>query len=71
MNGWGLTVFDSLDTMLLMGLREEYERGLSIVKQANFSVSTVCLTFHSSKAKYQLILPSSTFVQLHYFTLWY
>ncbi|KAJ3516944.1 hypothetical protein NLJ89_g817 [Agrocybe chaxingu] len=38
-NGWGVTVFDSLDTMLLMGLKDEYERGLEIVKNANFSKS--------------------------------
>lgn len=41
MNGWGLTAFDSLDTMLIMGLDEEYEHGLSVVRQANFSVSRV------------------------------
>lgn len=38
-NGWGLTTFDSLDTMLIMGLEDQYKRGLEIVKQANFSVS--------------------------------
>lgn len=38
-NGWGLTAFDSLDTMLIMGLEEEYQKGLGVVRQANFSVS--------------------------------
>ncbi|TFY80361.1 hypothetical protein EWM64_g3650 [Hericium alpestre] len=37
-NGWGVSVFDSLDTMLLMDLKEEYTRALEIVKQANFSM---------------------------------
>jgi len=40
-NGWGLTAFDSLDTMLIMGLEDEYRKGLTVVKQANFSVSKV------------------------------
>ncbi|KDR80608.1 hypothetical protein GALMADRAFT_240949 [Galerina marginata CBS 339.88] len=38
-NGWGVTAFDSLDTMLLMGLKDEYEHGLGVVKQADFSKS--------------------------------
>ncbi|KAF9006011.1 glycoside hydrolase family 47 protein [Cyathus striatus] len=38
-NGWGLTIFDSLDTMLLMGLQEEFDRALPFVEQANFSIS--------------------------------
>ncbi|RXW23064.1 hypothetical protein EST38_g2818 [Candolleomyces aberdarensis] len=38
-NGWGATAFDSLDTMLLMGLQDEYERALKVVKAANFNVS--------------------------------
>lgn len=40
-NGWGLTAFDSLDTMLIMGLEDEYQKGLTVVRQANFSVSKV------------------------------
>ncbi|KAK2463622.1 hypothetical protein APHAL10511_004373 [Amanita phalloides] len=38
-NGWGLTAFDSLDTMLLMGLDGQYQRALVMVKQANFTHS--------------------------------
>ncbi|KAF8637595.1 hypothetical protein AX17_002664 [Amanita inopinata Kibby_2008] len=39
-NGWGVTAFDSLDTMLLMGLDEEFNRTLNtIVKKANFTHS--------------------------------
>jgi len=40
-NGWGLTAFDSLDTMLIMGLEDEYQKGLTVVRQANFSMSKV------------------------------
>ncbi|KAF8967710.1 glycoside hydrolase family 47 protein [Flammula alnicola] len=38
-NGWGVTTFDALDTMLLMGLKDEYKRGLEIVKAADFTRS--------------------------------
>ncbi|KAH7922317.1 glycoside hydrolase family 47 protein [Leucogyrophana mollusca] len=37
-NGWGVTAVDSLDTMLLMGLQEEYKRALPMVQQSNFSL---------------------------------
>lgn len=39
-NGWGVTAVDALDTMLLMGLEDEYKRALSIVNIANFTRST-------------------------------
>ncbi|TFK74962.1 glycoside hydrolase family 47 protein [Pluteus cervinus] len=39
-NGWGVTAFDSLDTMLIMDLQHEFERALGIVARANFSVSS-------------------------------
>lgn len=40
-NGWGVTAFDSLDTMLLMGLEEEYQQAMKTVGKANFSKSEV------------------------------
>lgn len=40
-NGWGVTAFDSLDTMLLMDLKDEYMRALDIVKGADFTKSQV------------------------------
>ena len=40
-NGWGVTAVDSLDTMLLMGLEDEYTRALPIISQSNFSLPTV------------------------------
>ncbi|KAF9218511.1 glycoside hydrolase family 47 protein [Gyrodon lividus] len=39
-NGWGVTVVDSLDTMLLMGLEEEYRRAVPLIKSTNFSLPT-------------------------------
>ncbi|KAG6821472.1 hypothetical protein H0H93_010196 [Arthromyces matolae] len=37
-NGWGVTVFDSLDTMLIMDLKNEYARAVEIVKHIEFSL---------------------------------
>ncbi|KAJ6480867.1 glycoside hydrolase family 47 protein [Mycena sanguinolenta] len=37
-NGWGVTTVDSLDTMLLMKLNEEYSRGLRHVSEMNFTL---------------------------------
>lgn len=34
-------MFDSLDTMLIMDLQEEFDRALPFVKQANFSHAEV------------------------------
>lgn len=36
LNGWGLTIVDSLDTMLLMGLDEEFEKGMEFVHALDF-----------------------------------
>ncbi|KAF8661347.1 hypothetical protein AX16_001442 [Volvariella volvacea WC 439] len=38
-NGWGVTAFDSLDTMILMDLQPELQRAMKIVERANFTVS--------------------------------
>ncbi|KAJ7780232.1 glycoside hydrolase [Mycena maculata] len=37
-NGWGVSVFDSLDTMWIMGLYELFAEGLEVVTQATFEV---------------------------------
>ncbi|KAI0247096.1 seven-hairpin glycosidase [Lactifluus subvellereus] len=37
-NGWGLSVVDSLDTMWLMGLYEQFDSGLAIVSNITFSM---------------------------------
>ncbi|PFH51966.1 glycoside hydrolase family 47 protein [Amanita thiersii Skay4041] len=52
-NGWGVTAFDSLDTMLLMGLQDEYSRALDIVRQANFTHSeTVPVPYFETIIRY-------------------
>jgi endoplasmic reticulum Man9GlcNAc2 1,2-alpha-mannosidase len=40
-NGWGVTMFDSLDTMILMDLKPELERAIPMVKAATFEMKGV------------------------------
>lgn len=35
-NAWGVTIVDSLDTMYLMGLTDEFNRGLAFVETMEF-----------------------------------
>ncbi|KAG5636779.1 hypothetical protein H0H81_006893 [Sphagnurus paluster] len=37
-NGWGVTVFDSLDTMLIMDLKNEFTRAIEMVENSEFSL---------------------------------
>ncbi|KAE9399903.1 glycoside hydrolase family 47 protein [Gymnopus androsaceus JB14] len=37
-NGWGVTMYDSLDTMLLMGLEDEYNRAIPFIEKTEFSL---------------------------------
>ncbi|KAG6890079.1 hypothetical protein C0995_012028 [Termitomyces sp. Mi166 len=37
-NGWGVTIFDSLDTMLIMDLKYECSRAVEMVKKIEFSL---------------------------------
>lgn len=41
LNGWGLTVFDSLDTLWLMDLKPEFDRAARHVSRMKFRQSTV------------------------------
>jgi mannosyl-oligosaccharide alpha-1,2-mannosidase len=38
--GWGATLVDSLDTLWIMGLREEFEEAVSAVMQINFETTS-------------------------------
>ncbi|ORX57557.1 seven-hairpin glycosidase [Hesseltinella vesiculosa] len=38
-NGWGASIFDGLDTLLIMGLKDEYEQALEHVSKVNWRVS--------------------------------
>ncbi|KAJ8481787.1 hypothetical protein ONZ45_g15193 [Pleurotus djamor] len=37
-NGWGVTLYDSLDTMLLMNLTDEFERAVAVLETATFTL---------------------------------
>lgn len=53
-NGWGVTVVDSLDTMWLMGLKEEFELGVTMVANTTFASKVVSLPappFHRTHNK--------------------
>ena len=39
-NGWGVTAFDSLDTMILLGFDEEFKRALELVRKTKFVPKT-------------------------------
>lgn len=38
-NGWGVTLFDSLDTMWIMGLRGEFVDAVQSVKDLRFNAT--------------------------------
>ncbi|KAG2213585.1 hypothetical protein INT46_002737, partial [Mucor plumbeus] len=38
-NGWGASIFDALDTMLIMGLEEDYQRAFDHVKDVDWTKS--------------------------------
>lgn len=40
-NGWGVTLFDALDTMWLMDLRGEFQTALQSVAKADFTLTEV------------------------------
>lgn len=40
-NGWGLSIVDSLDTMWIMGLYEEFDAGLAVVANTTFPTAPV------------------------------
>ena len=41
LNGWGLSIVDSLDTMWLMGLYDEFDAGLAFVASVTFDMEPV------------------------------
>jgi mannosyl-oligosaccharide alpha-1,2-mannosidase len=40
-NGWGATIFDAMDTMLVMGLTDDYQEAVRFVETVDFSKSKV------------------------------
>ena len=47
-NGWGVTLVDSLDTMYIMGLHEDFEDALGFVGNLTFSMPSVCPSYFLS-----------------------
>ena len=41
-NGWGVMIVDSLDTMYIMNLHDEFKRALAFVEKATWDVPKVC-----------------------------
>ena len=41
-NGWGLTPYDSLDTMWIMGLHDLFRESLELVAKSTFALDEVC-----------------------------
>lgn len=48
-NGWGVTLVDALDTMYLMGLDEEFERGIDFVENMTFTAGKVRCISHRAR----------------------
>lgn len=42
-NGWGVTLYDSLDTMWIMDLKDEFHHALQLISKQEFLPSTVSL----------------------------
>ena len=41
-NGWGVSIVDSLDTMHMMGLHDEFQRGIRLTEKIKFK-NEVCM----------------------------
>lgn len=52
LNGWGLTIVDSLDTMMLMGLDDQVDRAMQFIKDLDFH------KHHVSIPLYHLVIES-------------
>ncbi|KLO19007.1 seven-hairpin glycosidase [Schizopora paradoxa] len=51
-NGWAVSIIDSLDTMYLMGLHDEFERGLAVVKTLDFRKHDKGVPFFETTIRY-------------------
>ncbi|KAG8998702.1 hypothetical protein FRB95_012176 [Tulasnella sp. JGI-2019a] len=51
-NGWGVSVIDSIDTMILMGAKEEYDRALQHVINLDMRKATTTLPFFETTIRY-------------------
>jgi len=65
-NGWGVTLLDSLDTMYIMGLHDDFEDALGFVVNLTFSMPSVCpshfLSLPLLLLPFPVFLPPSLFI---------
>ncbi|KAH8116460.1 seven-hairpin glycosidase [Phellopilus nigrolimitatus] len=51
-NGWGVTIVDSLDTMYLMGLHDEFDRGVKLIEKISFTANDHTVPFFETVIRY-------------------
>ncbi|KAL5531444.1 hypothetical protein ACEPAG_4321 [Sanghuangporus baumii] len=51
-NGWGVTMVDSLDTMYMMGLHDEFDRGVKLVKKMQIETHNDTVPFFETVIRY-------------------
>ncbi|EJD07326.1 seven-hairpin glycosidase [Fomitiporia mediterranea MF3/22] len=51
-NGWGVTMVDSLDTIYLMGLHDEFDRGIELVKKMAIANHNSSVPFFETVIRY-------------------
>ncbi|KAG8997169.1 hypothetical protein FRB93_000455 [Tulasnella sp. JGI-2019a] len=51
-NGWGVTTVDSLDTMWMMGLKNEYQRGVEHVERTQYGKHDGTVPFFETSIRY-------------------
>ncbi|CAG8626898.1 7808_t:CDS:10 [Acaulospora morrowiae] len=51
-NGWGATIVDSLDTMWIMDLKDEFNRSRKFVSEVDFSVSSYSVNVFETTIRY-------------------
>ncbi|KAG8933280.1 hypothetical protein FRC02_012179 [Tulasnella sp. 418] len=51
-NGWGVTVFDALDSLLLMDCKEEYERAVKHISTVDFHHAVTYIPFFETTIRY-------------------
>ena len=56
-NGWGVTLYDALDTMVLMGLETEFAEALKVIEHADFKLERVGTAGHYSYLYFLLCPP--------------
>jgi mannosyl-oligosaccharide alpha-1,2-mannosidase len=51
-NGWGASMVDALDTMWIMGLKEEFKNATDYISNINFNSSTITISVFETTIRY-------------------